>query len=401
MIVRVVLPLAVLVAGSACGGDKKKGPSKPIVKNDGDKKPPTPTESEADREQKRRAAAMELIPDGTTCFPPALKEATAPRLELAAVGADAVICANDTERSRLLGPIACWKVDLGEGGLTYKAAEPLPGRNLTVKLDGRCARGHCLPKDAKLPEDNVVHMAWNIDGSKAVVIAGDDAHIFDATAKSRESGFTIRGDKGVTDEPTAVDWVGEAIFVQNAANVFAFKVDGTAVGPLTTLGGKEASLSTKGGSFVILDKTRVAVAEKGFSTVTSYEIETGKRTKIVRKVTNGPCKPAELEAFWNASGDVPAKCKDHMTKSFGHLMGADAVAGKTNLLVLLRGSRLGELAVLDAKTLVEKKSIKLPWCEGGNASSDEPAADEKPSNAAPTKKAKKAAKTEDPDAGGE
>ena len=412
-IVRVVLPLAVLVGSGSCGGDKK-GPSKPIVKTGDDKKPPIAAETEADREKKRRAAAMALVPDGTTCFPPALKEANAPKLELAAVGPDAIICANDTDRARLLGPIACWKVDLAESGLAYKAPEPLPGRNVTVKLDDRCARGHCLPKAAKLPEDKIVHMAWNIDGSKAVVIAGDEAHIFDATAKSRESGFTIRGDNGVTDEPTGVIWVGDAIFVQNAANVFAFKVDGTAVGPLTTLGGKEVPLSTKGGSFMLLGETRVGVSEKGFSTVTSYELvpnETDpkrmfKRTKIVRKVTTGPCKPAEIEAFWN-DAEVPAKCKDHMAKTFGHLMGADAVAGKTgNLLALLRGSRLGELAVLDANTLVEKKTFKLPWCDGGDAggaSAGEPAVDEKSAKAAPPPKkaAKKAEQLEDPDAGGE
>jgi len=29
----------------------------------------------------------------------------------------------------------------------------------------------------------------------------------------------------------------------------------------------------------------------------------------------------------------------------------------------LRGPRLGELAVIDAKTLAEKKSIKMPWCD--------------------------------------
>ena len=33
--------------------------------------------------------------------------------------------------------------------------------------------------------------------------------------------------------------------------------------------------------------------------------------------------------------------------------------------MVLRGPRLGELGVLDAKSLDEKKAIKLPWCEGG------------------------------------
>jgi hypothetical protein len=89
-----------------------------------------------------------------------------------------------------------------------------------------------------------------------------------------------------------------------------------------------------------------------------------------------------------------------MAKSYAHLIGADAVAGSKNLLVLLRGPRLGELAVIDAKTLAERKTIKMPWCDDGDGG----AAGEDASSAAPEKAAKKpspASKADDPDAGGE
>jgi hypothetical protein len=402
-----------------CGGGKTP-PKKPIDKED--KPVEAPKETEQDREQKRKKSSLAIIPEGTTCFPSSLKADQAPRLELAAINNEAVICANDIDRQRLLGPIACWRVDLASGALVYQAANQIPGRNLTVKLDDRCARGYCIPKDANVPGDKIVHMAMSPNGSKVVVIAGDDAHIYDATARARESGFSIRGDKGVTNDPAAVHWIGNAIFIEGhdqgpAGYVFGFKTDGQATGPLMTFGEKkETMLSTNGGSFVVLDENRVAIVERGFSAITSYEIDSGKRTRIKRNVTNGPCKPAEAEAFWMAGDNVPPKCKDHMTKTFGHLIGADVVAGKTNLLVLLRGQRLGELAVLDVKNLTEKKSIKLPWCEGGGGSSgaadggeadeeadkeEKPKADKAPAKAEKKKKAPAKPVKGDPDEGGE
>jgi hypothetical protein len=409
MIARVVFPVLLLPGLASCGGGKKPPVKKPIVKKDTDDKPAPKQETEEDREKKRREAAQAIVPDGTSCFPPSLKEPNAPRLELAAIGTDAVICANDIDPSRLLGPIACWKVDLAEGGLVYQAANPLPGRSLAVKLDGHCARGFCLPKEAKLPASGIVHMAWNEDGSKAAMVAGDEVHLFDGTARARESGFSIRGDKGVTNEPAGITWVGDALFIEGhdagpAAYVFGFKLDGTPLGALAALGGKDTMLSTYGGSFVVLDKNRVGVAEKGFSSITTYEIDNGKRVKISRAVTNGPCKKPEVEGFWAESGEVGAKCKDHMNKTFGHLIGADAVAGKTNLLVLLRGNRLGDLAVLDAKTLAEKKTIKLPWCDGGGGKADKAEKAEKDDKEDKPKTrgaTPKKPKQEDPDQGGE
>lgn len=355
-----MIACALLVA--ACGGKDPKPVKQPVVEKE--EAPPPPKETEADREAKRVAQAHEIVPEGSTCLPASLKESKDVRLELGAIGSDAVVCAFDTQEERLLGAVACWKIDLGSGGLTYTAGTPIPGRGMSVRIDERCARGFCLPKDAKVT-GSVARMAWNLDGSKVAIVIGDDLHLFDAATKAHERTFSIRGDKGVSNSPTAVHWVGDALYIEGAdegpfSAVWAFKSDGTPVGAIEGIGSSNP-VSTHGGSFSVLDKTRVAVAEKGFSTMTIYEGDSGKRSKLVRKLTKPPCKAADLEAYW-MDNDVPAKCKDHMQKNFGYLVGATAVAGSKNFLVMLRGRRLGELAVMDSRTLAEKKVIKLPWC---------------------------------------
>ena len=413
-----VLAFALL---AACGGGKKSA-DKPKPNNDV-AKPTPPAETEEDREKKRHEKIIGIVPEGSSCIPTALKEDGAPRLDLAAIGKDAVVCAIDENKSRLLGSVGCWKVDLNSGSLTYQMVVSLPGRDLPVMLDDRCARGYCLPKDAKVPEDKVAHMAWNLDSSKVAVLSGDDVHIYDASSKAHESSFSIRGDKGVGNNPIAVYWNGDGIFVEGAdagpfSAIWLFKPDGTAVGQLDAIGGKTpTALNTYNGSFSLLDEARVAVAEEGFSTVTTYETATGKRTKLVRKIPAGPCKKEELESFWkDTGGKISDKCKEFTQKNFAHLIGAEAVAGSKNLLVLLRGPRLGELAVIDAMTLAEKKSIKMPWCEGagggttGSGGSGAEKAD-KPEKPAPEEKSAKkttrgpakAAKSgdDDPDAGGQ
>jgi hypothetical protein len=362
----------------ACGGGKKPAPKHPVEEV---KAPPPHVETEADREQARKEKAHEIVPEGSKCLPTALKEEGAPELQLAAVGTDAVVCAVDKDKSRLLGTVGCWKVDLASGGLEYKDMTPLPGGNVDVKLRDHCARELCVPKEANVSGD-VAHLSWNTDGSKVAMLIGDDVHIFDAGNKTHESSFSVRGDKGLTNNPVAVHYVGDMIFVEGAddgpyAAVWGFKQDGTAVGPVNVLGGKdEKPVSIYHGSFSVLDKGHIALAEKGMETLTIYEVDTGKRTKLVRKVGKLKCKTAEIDAFWHDGDKVTDKCRESITKASGHLIGANAVMGSKSLLVLLRGDRLGELAVMDAKTLAEKKTIKMPWCEaGGDAGGEAKASD--------------------------
>jgi len=410
--VRHLWTIASVVLLVACGGGDKKVAKKPVA--DKEPKVAPKKETEEDRENKRLRAAHEIVPEGSTCLPLALKEAGAPRLEVAAINSELVVCAIDLDPDRLLGPVACWKVDLKASpiGLASIPAAPIPGRGLSVKLDERCARGYCLPKDAKLPGDRIVHMTWHSDGAKVAVVVGDDLHLYDAASKAHEKGFTIRGDKGVVGSPTAVHWVGDVLYVEGgddaSSSVWAFKQDGTPIGAIEAIGGTKPA-STRGGSFSLLDKTRVAVAEQGFTTMTIYEGDTGKRSKLVRKLTKPPCKAEELTAYWAGNTGVGDKCKAHMTKTFDHLVGATAVAGSKSLVVALRGSRLGELGLVDPKSLAEKSALQLPWCaaEGGG---DDAAASDKDSKPAPKKAMTRGPATkgapggggdEDPCAGGE
>jgi len=405
------------LAFSACGGGGgKKTVKKPVTKND--KPVKAKKETEEDRAAKRLEAAHKIIPDGSSCLPASLKEENAPRLELAAAGQDALICAIDANPD-LLGPVGCWKIDLATGGLAYKSPEALPGRGFAVGLDDRCARGYCLPKEVKTDAKGAL-IAWEAEGKKVAVLVGDDVHLFDGESKEHESSFSIKGEKGVTNTPVGLYFVSGTVAVEGKddganSNVWTFKADGTAQGAIASLGGKEEKpLSTYKGSVSVLDKGRLGISERGMETMTIFEVADGKRSKLVRNAKKAACKPAELDAFWHDGEKVSDKCKGSVEALSGHLMGATAVAGAKNFLVLLRGDRLGELGVLDAKTLAEKKAIKMPWCTeggeggGGGDGDKEGDADEKAdkADAAPPKEKAKSttrgAKTSsDPEEGGE
>src|SRR5206468_867556 len=95
-------------------------------------KPSPATETSADREKKRHDAALKIVPEGSACLPVALKEDGAPRLEIAAQDKDILLCAVDTDKNRLLGTVACWKLDVKTGALAYQAAVNLPGHDIPL-----------------------------------------------------------------------------------------------------------------------------------------------------------------------------------------------------------------------------------------------------------------------------
>ena len=380
----VLLPLCVSsVSLVGCGGGKK-APKDPIVKDAGGKTVPPAPETEEDRERKRRDAALQIVPEGSNCLPPSLKGLSAPRLEVTSVHSEAIVCAVDGERERLLGPVGCWIADLQTGELKYQKPAPLPGHGFGVKLDDHCARGYCLPKDAKV-DAKIAHIVWSPDQAKVAVVAGDNVHLFNAASKAHESAFPIRGDKGVSGDPIGIYWTGDTIFVEasdGAANspVWAFKAaDGAQLGALEGIGKGAKPLSTHGGSFLLLEPDRVAVAEQGFSSVITYEVSTGKRAKLVRKLPKTPCKAEETTAYWaDAYDKVPAKCKEFMDNTFGFLTGADAIEGTKSIITLLRGPRIGEIALLDkSKALAESKTVKMKWCDAGGDKDAEKPADKK------------------------
>ena len=117
----------------ACGGETKK----PVKKPKADKVVEAPKEeTEEDRANKRLAKAQEIVPEGSNCLPTAIKEEGGPRLELAAAGADAILCAVDTQQDRLLGPVGCWKIDLVPASDGAKGTKKVPQRASAARL--RC-----------------------------------------------------------------------------------------------------------------------------------------------------------------------------------------------------------------------------------------------------------------------
>src|SRR5207302_10349421 len=100
--------------------------------------------------------------------------------------------------------------------------------------------------------------------------------IFAVGARTTESSFNIRGDKGLTNDPVAVHFVGEALFIEGAdqgpySAVWGWKTDGTKLGPMVPIGG-DKPISTYRGSFSILDKNHIGLAERGCELLHIYAV---------------------------------------------------------------------------------------------------------------------------------
>jgi hypothetical protein len=234
--------------------------------------------------------------------------------------------------------------------------------------------GYCTP--GKNSTALVAHLSWSSDGKKVAMLSGTDIHLFDAASKQHLSTFGIGGDKGVTGTATAIHFVDDSIVVEggddNAAGAWVFKADGNPTGPIMALGGKdEKPVNLRKGGFSVLDPKKVGLADHGMSTFTVYEIDSGKRSKAIRKPAKLACKPAEIEAYWADGDKVTDKCKDGLAKDSSPWVGATAVLGSKSLVFVLKGDRLGELAIVDPKTLNEtKKALKMSWCGGESAASE-------------------------------
>lgn len=349
-------------AASGCGkfGASTGAAAKPL---------PTAAETETDREAKRLKAAREIVPERSQCLPPIMRKSSGPRLELAVIGKEPIACAIDTDRERLLGPIACFKLDLVSGALQYREPAPLPGVGFSVLPDGRCVRGYCLPSSSAIPASTIARIAYDLEGARVAVLVGGEMHLFDTKSRKRIGGFAVGGKGGVEGELVAVHFVGETIFVASGTKqtptpgaVWVFKSDGTSLGAIQTP--ENTPASTVNGALLVLDGTRVAVAEQGWASVIVYEVDSGKRTRTTRALPRSPCTSEQTKAFWEDDDDVTIDepCQAYVDKMFAPLIGASGVAGSKNWLVALRGSRSGTLAIVDG-SLTEKRVIDLPWCE--------------------------------------
>jgi hypothetical protein len=378
---RATLVAIIVLAACGGGGNAGKKPKKPTGDDVTKPEPPKP-ETEEDREKKRLAAAHEIVPEGSTCLPAALKPADgAPALEIGVVDSAPVMCAIDNDPELLLGPIACWTIDLQSGALTYKAPAPVPGRAFRVGLTGRCARGYCLPDDVAMPAPPVVHIAWSHGADKvAVAITGSEPeiHIFGAADKAHQGVIkpkdATHAARALPTDLASIVFVGDVVAAVGAAGdagapVFLFKTDGTAAGAVERLGGKtKGPVSVAKGSVSVFGDGQLALNEDAMTTLTTIEVATGKRAKLVRKPPKTACKAKDLTALIaGAETKASERCKSEFAVAYAPLIGATVVQGKKNHLVLLKGERYADLAVVDAKTLEENRSLDAKWCDAAGA----------------------------------
>ena len=92
------------------------------------------------------------------------------------------------------------------------------------------------------------------------------------------------------------------------------------------------------------------------------------RAKFVRKPPKTACKTKDVTALIaGAETKASERCKSEFAVAYAPLIGATVVQGKKNHLVLLKGERYGDLAVVDAKTLEENRSLDAKWCDAAGA----------------------------------
>jgi hypothetical protein len=357
---RIAVSLLLASLAAACGSNPQPSrPASPVVTK-------RKVETEEERATKRLAAVHQIVPEGASCLPETLKDPSFV-LEVGVSDDKPVLCASDADGTRALGIVGCWQVSVTDGDLSYVGTKPLPGRSVLARPDGRCVRGYCLPTASSPGE--VVDIAWSTSGGEVAVNTRGQApaiHIFSSDDRSHKRAIALAdGEAAIAGRPEGLLFVGDTIYVaamteEPSTSVWSFRTDGSALGQVKQLGDK-ASVSLLGGSAMVFGEGNVAFSEHGLTTLTTVEQATGKRIRIVRKTKKGPCKATELDGYF-AGATVSARCKDHLDTHFEPFVGATMVPGKNNHLVLLRGSRLGEFAIVDGKTLEEKKQLPAQWC---------------------------------------
>lgn len=307
---------------------------------------------------------------GAPCLPKAwFPKESPPQLDLGLVAGAPVLCAHaDYEHAGLLG---CFAVDPKTGALSDAPATALPGHSLRGKVDAKgCLEGYCAAPKASA--DELLLYATSTDGAHAVILRDGILYVFDAKTKKQVRAIALRDDKAPDDtnvgnDPYELLYVGNAIYVAGTdagpyQAVWAYKDDGKRTGLVKDDGADAGGFSVFAGGVNVLDDKHVALASAGLQELLVVTGSDGVRALTARAVKPGACKPEELEYLGEGS-DVSKACKKVLAKSYQPFAGLDPVALPAGgYLAALGGKLRGSLAILDAKTLVENKRLKLKVC---------------------------------------
>jgi len=301
------------------------------------------------------------VADAAPACLPALATRPGSELTLGSIAGVPLACV--ARGAKVLG---CWDIDPRSGTLTARAVSAPPGRSIEAAPDAKgCVDGYCLPATGTAPER--VLMATSTDGRHAVIGGwGSGAvAVFDTRTKKLLRSFDYSGktdDTIIGNSVVGLLYIGNMLYVRGSdagpyEAVFAIKDDGTRLGQLTD--GKEALFSIDEGSASALDAERLALTDAFFQQLVIISAKDNSRTVIKRPFVLGPCSEDDLDVT-----EPPKKsCEKHFAKTFAPYSGAELVAlPGGDLLLALSGKAVGQLALLDSKTLVEKRRLRMPIC---------------------------------------
>lgn len=310
------------------------------------------------------------------CLPPkALRppdEYYGPAFELGLVGGSVTLCARDSpDRPRGAG---CWTVNPTTGSLTASTVTALPGRNKRVAADAAgCVAGYC--PTPKVEVGTTLLWATSTNGARTVVQSVAGLHVFDATSKALLRTIPLIADgvpphTMVSNAPIRLLYLDDTIHVVGAdagpfAAVWSFRDSGARLGLVTRDGHADGrALDIYLGGTSILDGGHVALADAALRRLVILDAA-GKRTTIVRQVSQAPCSEENLVDVFIGGGDqrVSAACRRTIATHFTPYHDIELVRLPSGtFLAALSGKHAGEIAVLDKTTLREVRRLKLARC---------------------------------------
>ena len=320
------------------------------------------------------------------CLPPSLFQhddnATEPTLDLGLIASVPTLCAySDWRYTSLRG---CWAIDLAAGTLSVPAAASLPGHSQQRKAgaDG-CIEGYCIVP--KPDADELLTWAVSTDGAHAAIL-GERAlpgemrveealYIFDTRTKTQTVAIPLLSNKepdstNVGNSPVKFYYAGDTIYVVGTdagpnIKVWSFKEDGKRLGLITETGKADGSgFSVFKGGVNLIDDTHIALASAGLRTMLVLSASDGTRQERARRVSQAPCTGQDMAIFNLDESYVLSKgCMKTLAKSFEPYI--DLVPLRLpsgDFVAALSGKSRGSLAILDGKTLTEKRRLELPRC---------------------------------------
>jgi hypothetical protein len=323
-------------------------------------------------------SALSALAADKACLPSEIfprDDSSAAELRLALVGGVPTLCAMPFgEEPR---PIGCWSIDVQKGTLDSSTHVWLPGRSRSVPLEaGGCFDGYCTGErpEADNPGLNGLFVISR-DGAQAAIYVRRKISVFSTATKARSVVIDVYDTNApqhtnIGNEPVEMVFPNDKLYVVGSdagpfIGVWTFKADGTRLGRINVADKPNAAaVNVYGGTVNMLDEHHIGVADGGLRTLLVIDTRTGARTQQKRPIGTGACGQADMMNI--VTGDFQSlskRCTPHARVAFEPYFGTSPVRlPDGTLLTPLSGPAYGSMAILDGRTLAERRRFRLPRC---------------------------------------